>query len=78
MAHTYVVATNTAIGDTATLTGSVDGIPVTIQYYLSALQGMTLGQAKTFVANLMLQAAIPNAPISVASVTNLPIGTFTQ
>lgn len=71
MAHTYVVDTNTASSGIATLTGSVDGIPVTITYMACAIQGLTLGQAKNYVAALMLDQAIP-------PVINLPTGTFTQ
>lgn len=75
MAHTYVVTENTALGDTATLVGTVDGIAVTITYNLSAIAGLTLAQAKNFIAPIMLNAAIPPAP---ATVSQLPTGTFTQ
>lgn len=75
MAHTYVVSSNTSLGDQATLTGTVDGIPVTIQYWVSHVTGFTLAQAKNFIATLMLAAAIPAVP---ANVTQLPTGTFTQ
>ena len=75
MSHVYVVATNTAIGDAATLTGSVDGVPVTVSYWVSHVQGLPLAQAKTYVAGLMYAAAFPAAP---APVTQLPVGTFTQ
>ena len=75
MAHTYIVSSNTAIGDLATLVGTVDGIPVEVNYWLSHVQGMTLAQAKTYAASIMLAAAIPAAPVSVVQ---LPVGTFTQ
>lgn len=75
MAHTYVVTSNTAVGDQATLVGTVDGIPVSVNYWVSHVQPMTLAQAKTFIAGLMLAQAIPNAPAPVAQ---LPVGTFTQ
>lgn len=75
MAHTYVVSSNTAQGDQATLVGTVDGIAVTITYWVSHVTNFTLAQAKNFIAGLMLAAAIPSAPVNV---TQLPTGTFTQ
>lgn len=75
MAHTYVVNNNTAQDDLATLTGTVDGIPVTVQYWVSHVKSFTLAQAKTFIAGLMLAAAMPAAPQPVAQ---LPTGTFSQ
>lgn len=74
MAHTYVVITNTAIGDNGTLTGTVDGVPVTCGYSVSATTGMTVTQQKNFVAAIM-QAALPPTPLVSVS---LPTGTFTQ
>lgn len=75
MPHTYVVASNTAVGDYATLVGTVDGIPVTVNYWVSAISGATLAQAKTFVAALMLTALPAPPPVTVSQ---LPVGTFTQ
>lgn len=75
MAHTYIVTSNTSQGDLATLVGTVDGIPVTVTYWLSHVNSFTLAQAKNFIAGLMLAAAIPAAPVNV---TQLPTGTFTQ
>lgn len=75
MAHTYVVSTNTAIGDNATLTGTVDGIPVTVNYSVSATTGFSVTQAKNFIAPLMLAQAIPPTAVTVVA---LPVGTFTQ
>jgi hypothetical protein len=73
--HTYIVTSNTAQGDKATLVGTVDGVAVTVEYWVSHVQGMTLAQAKNFAAGLMLAAAFPAAPVNV---TQLPTGTFTQ
>ena len=75
MAHTYVVTSNTAVGDLATLVGTVDGIAVSVSYWVSHVQPMTNANAKNFIAALMLAQAIPSAPITVAQ---LPVGTFTQ
>ena len=74
MARTYVVLTNTAVDDLATLIGTVDDIPVTINYWISALKGMTVSQIKTKIAGDML-AVLPAAPVQVSQ---LPTGTFSQ
>jgi hypothetical protein len=42
--------------DVVVVSGAVDGQPVTIQVWLSALNGMTLAQQKGFVAARMLAA----------------------
>ena len=73
MAHTYVVITNTFIGDNGTITGTVDGTPVTVGYSVSATTGFTITQSKNFVAAIML-AAVPPVP----QIGSLPTGTFTQ
>ena len=49
--HVYVVSINKAVGDAAHLEGTVDGTPCVVDYWLSATTGMTLGQAKTFIAD---------------------------
>jgi hypothetical protein len=77
MAHTYVILSNTATGkdDTAILTGTVDGIPVTVIYNLSALAKFaTAIQAFNFIAPLMLSQAFPASQV----VSVLPSGTFVQ
>jgi hypothetical protein len=88
--HVYVVSTATAIGDVATISGTVDTvpstgpIPVTITMNLSALiQANTQGgiaAVKNLVAPQMLAAAIANGlpAVAPAAVTQLPTGTFTQ
>lgn len=69
MAHQYQVDSVTlAPGtDTVTLIGSVDTIPVQIQFWFSAIQGLTPIQKRIFVATLMLAAAIPPAPVDVGT-----------
>lgn len=88
--HVYVVSTATAIGDVATISGTVDTIPssgpvaVTITMNLSALiQANTSGgitAVKNLVAPQMLAASIVNGLPAVPppNVTQLPTGTFTQ
>ncbi len=77
MAHTYIVSSDTALGDAVTIVGSVDGIVVTVQASLSAMKELNqLGgnsAVKAYVASIMLAAAIPPTPVAV---TQLPVGTF--
>lgn len=89
MAHTFVVSQATAVGDVATIVGTVDNVPtagpvaVTIQMNTSALVQANgsggLAAVKALVAPQMLAAAIaaglPTA--APATVTQLPTGTFT-
>jgi hypothetical protein len=75
MAHTYVITNVAHINDSATVTGTVDGIPVTVQCNWSAITGESNTTAvQNFLAPLMLNAAIPTGPISTAIYN----GTFTQ
>lgn len=88
--HTYVVSNAYAVGDVATIVGTVDTVPSTgpiavqIEMNLSAItQANTSGgitAVKNLVAPQMLAAAIasglPNP--NQAIVTQLPTGTFTQ
>lgn len=94
MAHIYVVSSAQAIGDNATIVGTVDTspsdgnpVPVTIAMSLSALiQANNSGgitAVKNLVAPQMLQAAIlvatnPSIAPVSAPITQLPTGTFTQ
>lgn len=90
MAHTYVVSSASYIPDsnpnadpTVTIVVTVDGTPVTVQIWLSAIQqaqsagGMTA--VKNLVAPVMLDAAtrIQNQSSPTAP-TQLPTGTFSQ
>jgi len=90
MSHVYSVQSATAVGDIATISGTVDNVPSTgpvavqIIMSLSALTQANSGGGITAVKNLvapqMLQAAY-NAGLSQpapATVTTLPTGTFTQ
>jgi len=81
--HTYVVLTATHIGDLMTITGTVDGFPVTINPWFSAIAGLPNTSAiQNFIAPLMLQAAIDSGKISPPPGTAVPsvtaAGTFTQ
>ena len=89
--HTYVVTSALAIGDTATIIGTVDTIPstgpvpVTVTMWVSAInaaKAISLAALEALVAPVMLAAAqnaapvgSPLAPQLVA--TQLPTGTFT-
>ena len=73
--HVYVITSNTYIGDLGTLVGTVDGVPVTVNYWVSSTTGMTITQQKNFVAALMFAAAFPPQPVASGT---LPGGTFTQ
>lgn len=91
--HTYVVTSATAVGDVATIVGTVDTVPssaplgpvaVSIQMNLSALVEANSSGGITAVKNLvapqMLAAAIANGlpAVAPAAITQLPTGTFTQ
>ena len=87
--HTYVVTQATAVGDVATITGTVDSIPstgpisVSITMNYSAIkqaQAVSIATLEALVAPNMLAAAIQNGlpnPTPPATVTQLPAGTFT-
>ncbi|MGH9452366.1 MAG: hypothetical protein ACRD2O_00170 [Terriglobia bacterium] len=88
MAATYVYVVTSAsyipgpTDPTVTIVGSVDGVPVTVQVWLSAIQqaqasgGMTA--VKNLVAPVMLAQARQNAPPAAVAPVELPTGTFTQ
>lgn len=67
MAHTVIISSVTSVGDTCTVTGTVDGTPVTTQVWLSALgKFATALLAQSFLASAMV-AALP-APASAPMV----------
>lgn len=82
MAHTYSILTAVRSGDVMTITGTVDGFPVAINPWFSAIAGLPNTLAiQNFTAPLMLAAAIANGsipptPTAVPSVT--AAGTFSQ
>lgn len=82
MAHTYVILIATRIGDLMTITGTVDGFPVTINPWFSAITSLPNTTAvQNFIAPLMLAAAIGNGsipPTSTAVPSVTAAGTFTQ
>jgi hypothetical protein len=87
--HTYVVTSATAVGDIATIIGTVDNIPSTgpvafnIQMNYSAIkQALAISNAavEALVAPQMLAAALNNGLVNFtppAQLTQLPTGTFT-
>jgi hypothetical protein len=83
MAHTYVVLTATHIGDILTITGTVDGFPVTISPWFSAIASLpNTAAVQNFISPLMLAAAVANGSILPVAGTTVPsvttAGTFTQ
>jgi hypothetical protein len=83
MAHTYVVLTATRSGDVMNVTGTVDGFPVAISPWFSAISGLANTTAiQNFIAPLMLAAAVANGNIAPVAGTAVPTvtaaGTFTQ
>jgi hypothetical protein len=86
--HVYVVTSSQYIAGVpgpdplVTVVGSVDGIPVTVQIWLSALAAaQTAGgvaAVKNLVAPVMLAQSIVNSPPAPVAPTQLPTGTFTQ
>jgi len=86
MAHTHVVSSATYMPGPAdpqvTIVGTVDGIDVTVQIWLSAIQqaqqkgGLTA--VKNLVAPIMLAQSIVNQPPAPVAPVQLPTGTFTQ
>lgn len=88
MAHTYIVSSAQYVAGVpgpdplVTIVGSVDGIAVTVQVWLSALAAANtaggLTAVKNFVAPLMLAQSIANSPPALVAPTQLPTGTFSQ
>lgn len=89
MAHTYVVASATFIPNLpgiadpqVTIVGAVDGVPVTVQLWLSAIQAAHVAggivAVKNLVAPLMLAQATINNPPPPQAPVELGTGTFVQ
>ena len=81
MAHIYVILTAVRSGDIVTITGTVDGFPVTITPWFSALSGLANTTAvQTFLAPLMLAAAVAQGsipPVTTSDVAVTAAGTWT-
>lgn len=87
MAHVYVVTSATyvpgsASDPTVTIVGTVDGTPVTIQIWLSAIQQAQqaggIAAVKALVSPIMLSQAIANNPPAPTSPVSLPTGSWSQ
>lgn len=85
MAHTYVVVSNIYTPGVpgpdplVTITGSVDGIAVTIQLWKSAYDqanAQGLSALEALVAPIMLAQAIQNQPPAPVAPVNQITGTF--
>lgn len=76
MAHTYILSTVQQVNDQVTVTGSVDGVAVTVMYWVTPIATAAMASAigfRNFVSPLML-AALPVAPASLGAL----VQTFTQ
>jgi hypothetical protein len=69
MAHTVVIQLVSRIGDNGIATGTVDGgAPVTVSFWWSAITSLaTAAQVQSFLAGLMIAAAIPSTPAIVST-----------
>jgi hypothetical protein len=82
MAHVYIITSATHVGDICTITGTVDGIPVTITPWFSAISDSpSTAAVQIVIAPQMLAAAISAGgimsapPVTLASV--MAAGTWT-
>lgn len=74
MAHTYVITSVSSVGDALTVTGTVDGVPVTINTWVSAVPSLASAITfRNFITPLML-AATPPTPVTYAALQ----GSFSQ
>jgi hypothetical protein len=89
MAHLYVVDSATFIPSQdpnvdppVTIIGTVDGIAVTVQVWLSAVkqanQSGGFAAVKNLIAPIMLAQAVINSPAAPVAPVQLPTGSFTQ
>lgn len=86
MANTYVVSSATYLptipDPPVTIVGTVNGIPVTVQIWLSAITAANtaggITAVKNLVAPVMLSASIVVSPPAPVAPVQLPTGTFTQ
>ncbi len=78
--YTYIVSSVTAVGDVATVVGSVNGTAVSIPASVSGLSALLAAKGvpglESFVAPQMLAAAVTVGFVP-ANVTQLPTGAFT-
>ena len=75
MANLYVIQSVSSIGDSLTVTGTVNGVPVTVNTWVSAA-GNSLASAVgffNFITPLML-AAVPSTPTAYPTL----VGTVTK
>ena len=88
MAHVYVVSAATYVpgipgpDPSVTVVGTVDGISVSVQVWLSSIQQANtqggLTAVKNLVAPIMLAQSVVNSPPAPVAPVQLPTGTFTQ
>jgi hypothetical protein len=74
MAHTYVISSVSSVGDYLTVVGTVDGVSVTVNTWVSAAPSLASAIAfRNFITPMML-AAVPQTPATYAILQ----GTFSQ
>lgn len=87
MAHTYIVTKATYVpgsapDPTVTIVGTVDGTPVTVQIWRSAIQQANtaggIAAIKSLVSPIMLNQATINNPPAPISPVSLPTGSWAQ
>ena len=66
MAHIYTQESVTKVDDQVMVVGTVDGTPIMVNFWASAVAGMTQAEQVAFVAQQML-AALPPAPTDLTS-----------
>jgi len=67
MANVYVITNISHMGDNATVTGTVNGVPVVVECNWSAItQQPSTAALQAFLGPLMLQQAQPTQPTSTA------------
>lgn len=80
--HTYVVEPLSVANQTATdvlwrCTGTADGIPFDVNFWQSAVAGMTLAQIKLFVKGIVDAQIFPVAAVPSGTLAAFSGGTFT-
>lgn len=80
--HTYIVdpftvGTVTGTDVQWTSTGTADGIPFSVQFWQSAVSGMTQAQFKVFLKGLVDAQLFPAAAQPAGPLLNFNGGTFT-
>lgn len=76
MAHTYIIQSVSTLNDQTTVTGTVDGTSVTVQYWTTPQSQAAMASViafHSFIAPILL-AAVPPVPVQSPTL----VGTFTM